>query len=901
MKKTVLLSVFLCGFAFCFSQNEASNWYFGENAGLQFNLAANTVKSVSGGRLNTREGCASISDNVGNLLFYTDGTTVWNRNHSVMSNGFGLYGDESSTQSAIIVPKPGDSNIFYVFTVDNSLDRSNFGLNYSTIDLTLDSGLGAVTSKNVNLLPLCSEKITAVLKDCITKSIWVVTFASEDGTQEVYNTFHAFEVNNMGVNSISIKSVFNLNIQDQRGYLKLSPDGTKVACANAQNGLYTYDFDTNTGVVSNQQHLIINSISPIPYGVEFSPNSKLLYVHSSNDFFDQQNPNNQNNPANHHSTLTQFDLSQADIQASETTIDQRQLYRGALQLGPDGKIYRALSATYTQGLPYLGVIQNPDVSGTGCNYIHNAIDLSPNNSSQGLPPFIASFFNTEIDIIQNGESAINLELCDGDTYTLTSQNIPGATYVWFMDGNVLPENDNDLLVTQTGHYELYIDKNNGDCALEGQAYVTYNEKPEAFDATIVQCDEDGLKDGKTVFNINQVFDDITGGANNRAITYYLTLSDANNDANPIDGNAYDNIANPQTVYAKVVNTLTGCSSMSEVTMEVSLTNSKDAVLEVCDDDGNEDGFHLFQLSDADSQVLAGTLPGLDLVYYETYEDALLEQNPLGNTYINTTDYSQTIYARTENANACYGISKVQLAVFELPNIETEYETLYCLNFFPETITLTPGIIGDSPNNYTYNWSTGETTSEIEINETGTYTVTVTNANGCSKNRSITVLPSNIATFTSIDVVDASENNSITVFVTGEGDYEYALDNVNGPYQDSNTFEGVHPGFRTVYVRDRNNCGIVDKLVSVIGFPRFFTPNGDGYNDTWQVYGVSAQFQPNSVIYIFDRYGKLLKQLDPKGPGWDGTFNGDPLPTNDYWFAVTLQDGRVFRSHFTLKK
>ncbi|HKK12019.1 MAG TPA: T9SS type B sorting domain-containing protein, partial [Flavobacteriaceae bacterium] len=654
-------------------------------------------------------------------------------------------------------------------------------------------------------------------------------------------------------------------------------------------------------VVSNQKHLAIHSVSPVPYGVEFSPNSKLLYVHSSNDFFDQQNQSNQNDPANHRSTLTQFDLSQADIQNSETTIDQRQLYRGALQLGPDGKIYRALSATYSQGLPYLGVIQNPDVSGTGCNYVHNAIALSPNDSSQGLPPFITSFFNTEIDIIQNGESAINLELCDGDTYTLTSQNIPGATYIWSRDGNILPENDNNLVVTQNGHYELYIDKNNGDCALEGQAYVTYNENPEAFDATIVQCDEDGDPDGKTIFNINQVFDDITGGATNRAITYYLTSSDALNDTNAIDGNAYDNVANPQTIYAKVVNTLTGCSSISEVTMEVSLTNSNDAVLEVCDDDGNEDGLHTFQLSDADSQVLAGTSPGLDLVYYKTYEDALLEQNPLGNTYTNSMAYAQTIYARTENANACYGISEVQLTVFELPNIETEFETSYCLNFFPETITLTPGITGDSPDNYTYSWSTGETMPNIEVNETGTYTVTVTNANGCSKNRNITVLPSNIATFTSIDVNDASENNSITVFVSGEGDYEYALDNVNGPYQDGNTFEDVRPGFRTIYVRDKNNCGVVDKVVSVIGFPKFFTPNGDGYNDTWQVYGVSSQFQPNSIIYIFDRYGKLLKQLDPKGPGWDGTFNGDHLPTSDYWFAVTLQDGRVFRGHFTLKK
>ncbi|MGM5469906.1 T9SS type B sorting domain-containing protein [Flavobacteriaceae bacterium LMO-SS05] len=901
MKKNVCIALLLCFSTFCFSQNEASNWYFGENAGLKFNLSANTVSTTTNGRLNTREGCASISDDLGNLLFYTDGKTIWNRNHSVMDNGTGLYGDDSSTQSAIIVPKPKDPNIYYVFTVDNNLDRLNFGLNYTEVDLTLNGGLGAVTSKNKNLLSLCSEKITAVLKDCVTKSIWVVTLASENGAQNFFNTFHAFEVTDLGVNNTSVKSVFNINIGDQRGYLKLSPDGTKVACANAQDGLYIYDFDDSTGILSNQMRLNINSSNRIPYGVEFSPNSQLLYIHSSNDYFDQQNPSDQNNPAFHYSTLTQFDLSNANIQSSETTIDERQLYRGALQLGPDGKIYRALSATYNIGLPYLGVIQNPDVSGLGCNYQHHAINLSPNTSTQGLPPFIASFFNTEIDIIQNGKSTINLELCEGDSYTLTSESYAGATYIWTMDGNPLPENDNDLVVHQNGHYEVYIDLNNGDCALEGQAYVVFNENPDAFNASIIQCDEDGNPDGKTTFNINQVFNDITGGANNRSITYFESISDANNNNNAKDGNAYDNVSNPQTVYAKVTNTVTGCSSISEVTLEVSLTHSNDASLKVCDDDGNEDGFHAFQLSDADTQILVGAAQGLDLTYYETYDHALLELNPLGNNYTNTIAYSQIIYARVENANACYGISKVQLTVFKLPSIETEFETRYCLNFYPETITLTAGITVDSPNNYEYNWSTGETTSTIEINTTGTYTVTVTNTNGCSKERKITVLPSNIATFTAIDVKDASEENSISVFVTGEGDYQYALDYVNGPYQDSNTFENVRPGFHTVFVRDKNECGIVDKLVSVIGFPKFFTPNNDGFNDRWQVYGVSSQFQPKSVIYIFDRFGKLLKQLDPKGPGWDGTFNGNPLPTSDYWFAVTLEDGRVFKSHFTLKQ
>ncbi|MCK8482311.1 T9SS type B sorting domain-containing protein, partial [Psychroserpens algicola] len=152
------------------------------------------------------------------------------------------------------------------------------------------------------------------------------------------------------------------------------------------------------------------------------------------------------------------------------------------------------------------------------------------------------------------------------------------------------------------------------------------------------------------------------------------------------------------------------------------------------------------------------------------------------------------------------------------------------------------------------------------------------------------------------VTDATSNNTITVFVTGEGVYQFALDDPLGPYQDSNVFENVSFGFHTVYVKDvENDCGTVEEIVSVIGFPKFFTPNGDEYNPYWQVKGISSDFQPNTQILIFDRYGKLLVELDPLGPGWDGTFNGFNMPSSDYWFVVTLQDGRTFRSHFALKR
>ena len=165
-----------------------------------------------------------------------------------------------------------------------------------------------------------------------------------------------------------------------------------------------------------------------------------------------------------------------------------------------------------------------------------------------------------------------------------------------------------------------------------------------------------------------------------------------------------------------------------------------------------------------------------------------------------------------------------------------------------------------------------------------------------------MLPSSIAIVETIEIVDVSENNTVTVLVSGDGDYVYALDNENGPYQESNTFENVNPGVYTVYVKDiKADCGIISEDVSILGFPKFFTPNGDGKNDTWQILGFSTQFPVTASVKIFNRFGKLITILDEDNPKWDGSYNGALLPTDDYWFEAILIDGRTFRNHFTLKR
>lgn len=897
MKNIFLL--FLLSITVSYSQNEASNWYFGENAGLQFNTLSGGVTPLLNGQLNTREGCASISDEDGNLLFYTDGVTVYNREHTQMMNGNNLYGNSSSTQSAIVVPKPNDPNLFYIFTVDDLINSTN-GLNFSIVDMTLDNGLGGITIKNNQLLEKCSEKITAVAKDCNSESVWVITLASSNGSEDIFNTLHAFEVTSVGINPNAVKSTFSTTFTESRGYLKASPDGTMLASANIKEGLYLYNFNTTNGIVSNEQKITINYNQSYPYGIEFSPNNQYLYTHTYNDL--EIGGNN----SFHNAKLIQFDLLNSDIGNSSIILDNGNLYRGALQLGPNGKIYRSLSSSYLVGLPFLGVIQNPDSPGLAANYLHDAIDLGGNKSSQGLPPFITSFFKQKIDIIHDGSNSNYLALCEGETYNLVAENFPNATYTWYQDGSLLPDSNNTIEVSETAVYEVIIEFPGGNCEiLEGEAIVDFFAKPTITNATIFQCDEDGVNDGLTIFNLEETNETLTGSNPDLTVVYYNNYTDANNQENPITNLVFANTSNPQTIYAKVTSAAAGCSTIAEVSLEISTTQTINAILEKCDSDGLQDGIFEFQLDNANQQILAGLPIGLNVAFYQNYNDALLETNSLPNIYSNTIPYSQNIYARVENGNNCYGISEVELIVNKAPEVEDDVITYYCINKYPEYITLNSGAINPEAT-YTYLWSTGETTEQIDINQTGNYSVEITNQYGCKSVRNIIVETSNIAIIESVEITDASVNNTITVNTTGDGQYEYALfndSNVHTYYQTSNIFNNVSPGgIYIVSVRDiKNNCGIVEETISVIGFPKFFTPNNDGKNDTWQVFGISEIFQPNTKIKIFDRYGKLLKQINPIGNGWDGTLNGKKLPVADYWFSVTLQDGREYFNHFTLKR
>ncbi len=885
-----------------FGQGQTSNWYFGNGAGITFNDDG-SVTALTDGRLNTFEGCATISDADGNLIFYTDGITIFDRNHNIMPNGNGLYGDPSSTQSAIIVQKPNDPNILYVFTVDTKITEQDpdRGFNYSVVDLSLNGGIGEVTQKNINLLPDCSEKISAVLKDCIDESIWVVTLGPTAGDPTVLNTYYAYEINDLGVNPNPVVSTFpNLQITDPRGYLKFSPDGTILASANALNGLFLYDFDPATGIVSNQRAIASPNSNRISYGVEFSANQQFLYVVSSG----AQSPNDTSPPS---TSLLQYDLTEPDVVASEVELDRRPLFRGALQMAQNGKIYRTIAESYLRGTPYLGVIENPNEKGAAANYVHNAVFLNGRIGTQGLPPFVQSFFN-KVDLVRNpdGTTSGSLALCDGESFTLECDAVSNATYIWEKDGNALAVAGNTFQInaaspSDSGRYSLEIISNDpNECPIIGEAFISVNPLPNASPMSLVQCDAEATnaQDGLTTFNLEQAISDTS-------FTYYFyeSLADVGSDNPIVNRENYINMQPfNQTIYYKIVDG-NGCEDVDELELQVlpvSLTDGEKTYY-ACDEIP-EDAF-LEGFFDLDA-ILTTDYPNRDVTLYSSLQDASLEQNPVSGNLLTA---STTLYARIETNNQCEDVDQLNLVVNPTPTLSFDDEFLWCTDGPPISI--------NAPIGYDlYRWYKNDDGNLeqisgmplLEISEIGNYILEVGYAyftqDGtyeCFNSVGFEVKPSNRAVIDEIRVEDISENNIVEVMVSGDGDYEYALDGIS--FQDSPLFENVPPGFITVTVQDKNGCGITEELISVIGYPKFFTPNGDGINDFWQIQGADDQFQSESVIRIYDRYGQLIAQITPTMQGWNGTYNNDQLPASDYWFSVALEDGRIFKGHFSLKR
>ncbi|WP_026728072.1 T9SS type B sorting domain-containing protein [Flavobacterium denitrificans] len=523
-----------------------------------------------------------------------------------------------------------------------------------------------------------------------------------------------------------------------------------------------------------------------------------------------------------------------------------------------------------------------------------------------------------------------VEVCDGND----SNPLDGKTNIYLDQLTKLIFSNDDISSLEIHYYPTQIDAENNTNELAtpfsnttlfeqsifikashatlsaaiGEIKIIVVPPPVFNNSTLAQCDVGENANGHVLFNLNEANSLLTNNNTDLETSFFINNSDAVNNINPLPF-AYTNTSNPQTLFVRVTNSRTKCSIVSNLVLKANMIPEKIYTLNsVCDDDGTEDGIHLFNLNEVGIPVTNNQ----ELKYYSSENDALLEQNAISDPskYKNRVPYTDFAFARIEEGNQCFGISKIKLDVIKLPQLAENTTTNICDDNASYFVKLNAGIDDLSTlADYSFNWEKdgneipNKKNHTLEVNSTGTYTVTVTNKNNCNKTRTIEVTASNKATIERFDIVDLKMDNSnkITINVSGKGDYEYSLDYPNNPFQDSNVFDNLKAGIYEVYINDKKNCGLVSKTVAVLGIPQFFTPNNDGYNDYWNILGANATFNSKTKVYIFDRYGKLIKQIIASGDGWDGTFTGNPMPADDYWYTLKLEDGRETKGHFSLKR
>lgn len=567
---------------------------------------------------------------------------------------------------------------------------------------------------------------------------------------------------------------------------------------------------------------------------------------------------------------------------------------------------------------------DPEIDISGSTKISINTTLQAINLPSQTPVFMECDSDADGDDA-NGFTSFNLEAYMPDL--LNGSPVSDFDFSFYTDPNytILIADPSSFKNTVQDGQPIYIRISNyefGTCSIDTSIVIGVAKLPVVpNELTYRNCDEDGNADGFTNFNLNEI--DVLLNPSNASgitITYHLTLANANAGPNPsnpaLEPWSFNN-AIASTIYARVENA-DGCYAVSTIHLQVSTTSFPAGYLQqlvVCDDDGLNDGFYEFDLRRNELEFFNQFPSGqnLSVRYYEDFEDAQLNRNEIPNPsqFINTKEFSQMIYIRVQSADNgdCFGVGPhLQLTVHPLPEFSVIQREGLCLNGNPIVLE-----IENPTGNYSFIWTDENhdvvsTEASATISSGGTYTIIARSQAGCE---SVPVLFSVEAseranlTDDSISIDDLSDVNTITIDTNslGIGDYEFSLGSSSGPYQDAPIFTNVAAGVYTLYAQDKNGCGVAELEVYVMGFPKYFTPNNDGFNDRWNLKGFEGQFSAQSYIDIYDRYGTFLSRIQLNDLGWDGFYKGEPLPANDYWFVAHFldHDGKLrnYKGHFSL--
>jgi gliding motility-associated-like protein len=804
----------------CFAQKESNTWYFGTKAGLDFSSGAPVA--ITNGQLTTSEGCATISNSDGVLKFYTDGITVYTKNHTVMKNGSGLMGNSSATQSAVVAPHPGDTSVFYIFTIDAVQNGLKNGLRYSIVDMRLDGGNGTVTTKNILLYTPSAEKVTAI-KHGNSIDFWIISHRF--GNDE----FVAYKLTKAGLNLTPIISKVGTphvggtsgnpivnGKGNSQGYLKASPKGDKIALAIIKSGLFElFDFDNKTGKLSNAQKSPVSI--PGAYGVEFSPDGSKLYLSS-------YYPNG---------SVYQYDMQAPNIFTSRVvlTTGNTSVRFGAIQAGPDGKLYIA-----RRNWGSIDVINNPNAKGTACDYKRNQIGLKGRTSKIGLPTFIQSYFRK--DTLKCSFSYQGLCVKDSFKFFVTT-NYGVENFLWDFGDNT-SQND-----TASGDAVLYLYKQGGTYHPKLLATVG-NEKCEvklsisAIDKAEIVLPKDTFVCEKQSITIAPLKYHGKVNWNTAAKDTFPTL-----------------LVDTAGIF---IATNTNSCGVDKDTIKVSYK----------------------ALPKISIQTESVVCPNRPFSASVTSDHKVIKWHD-GKSIINRTfSIADKSILWVQSSNICgTSYDSVGVAVYPKLQFKINADSAVC----PDVdFSLSATSNSDSVINW-FNATIGKAT--VANIPKGQWVWALT------KNQCVTKYDSAFIETYEPTTVDLGGDKEICdtdiVIDAGIIDAEYVWQDI--PSYNTQTFVATKPG---VYKVAATRCKktVVDSITiyppqdTGVYIPNAFTPNRDMVNNTFVVF--IDGFAPKKYqLYIYSRWGEEIFKSDDYLQNWDGTFKGQDAPEGAYLYMLNL--------------
>ena len=764
MKITTYLfcSIYLLVSSLLLAQKQNNYWYFGQKAGLNFN-SGSPAAPLTNSALLAAEGTATVSDPVtGNLLFYTNGVVVYTKNHTLMPNGNNLYGDSSTLQSACIVPKPGNSNIYYIFTMDAithfPLQR---GLNYSVVDLTLNGGLGDVSAKNVPLEAPMGEALTCTRHgngtDC-----WVIAHSYTG------NEYHAYLITAAGVNASPVISTTGPTICCESDQLRFSPSGKKLAYItiydygfpNMYPGADMCDFDNCTGVVTYNYTLFPQTTFNLGYFTpDFSPDESKFYFQDA-----------------------QFDLSAGSgvaVQASKVVIAPAPSH---FKLGPDGKIYH-----FTNGH---GLITKPNLAGAACNYVPSGFTTLGRASGTSLlsdvplsvPPTDPSFYlNTTVN---------NFD-CKGNGTSFATINVIGGSGNYSYSWSAVGTNNSTATNLASGTYTVTVtDLGGPGCSVPGSRTISFSIMNDPLsinmlNSTPTTC---ALNNGSATVAISS-------GASGSPFTYSWS-----NGINSISSSSQDKMINmPYGSYTVLATDANGCTSSTSFLVDTFPRPTMNvAVSQPLSCGGTGSVSIVFNNHGTGSSWFVNWLDGyVDPNYYNATGTATRTNMANGTYTVNVTD------------NGCAPLTaKIIISSPSPLALNPTSVQPGCGNANGGASVNPTGGSGT----YSYSWSTGASSQTISALSPGIYSVTVSDGTTCTASTSIILNTNPSPTVNFVGVKNSScfngSDGSASISASGgTGILTYNWSNGNTGI----TALNLPAGNYSVSVTDANGCNAISTI------------------------------------------------------------------------------------------